>query len=310
MLFQTKKIKLETLPEYLKEIRQVLKMPIKDVANEIGISAKILENLESGIYDALPSEVYVKGILNRLAALYGVDKQPLLRQFEIERSIHKHIQQKDILKTTSNSGFFKGLIITPKIISIFAVIAFAGVTIVYIIWQVFSIGKEPFLVIYNPVDLTVIEKSAVELIGKTDPGASVDINGETVFVDKDGNFSVNLSLSSGSKVIIITARNRFDRSTVKTITVIGANQGQDFKQNKVVLDLQFTDEVTVNYKIDGNEAIVSDFSAEQTLKLEATKIILISTSNAGAIRAKLNNRDIGFLGRQGEKLVDIPFSAE
>jgi cytoskeletal protein RodZ len=310
LFFETRKIKLETLSEYLREIRESLGLSTEEVAKKTGIGTKPLEALEAGAYNRLPSEVYVKGFLSQLAQIYNIDKQVLINQFEIERKIQKAVTKTTTKPTNAKKGIFQDLVITPKNLSLVGGVAFILVTVVYICWQVFSISKVPDLRIESPQDLTVIDKSFVEILGTTDPGSIVTVNNEPVFVDREGKFSTQLGISSGPKELIIVAKNRFDKSTTKILTIIGQPKTLADNQGAVRLELEFIRDVEVGLRIDGGEKLTQSYKQGTSKVVEAKRQVLLSASDAGAVRVKINGQLLGFLGRQDEKLVDIPFTAQ
>lgn len=71
-------------------------------------------------------------------------------------------------------------------------------------------NKPPELEISQPTDRAVInnETGKVEIIGKTDSKASVEVNDHLVILDKDGNFKYSLNLSLGENNIKIIAKDR------------------------------------------------------------------------------------------------------
>ena len=87
MSFEKKKIQIDTLGEYLSEIRQSLGMQIKTVALKTGISDKFIESLEKGDFCKLPADVYSLGFLRQLAELYNIDAGQLIDQYKKEKSI-------------------------------------------------------------------------------------------------------------------------------------------------------------------------------------------------------------------------------
>ena len=310
MFFQTKKVKLETLPEYLKAVRQELGLSPQEVAARAGMPLKVLHALEAGALEDLPASVYVKGFLTQLSEVYRVDKNPLLRQFEIERRIIRGMDKNITAKSGPKGGWFSGLAITPKSLSLGAALVFAVLTVVYIIWQIASIGRLPVLGISSPEDLAVIEKSSVEVVGRTDPGATLTINNEPVFVDSEGKFTANVGVVPGPKELVIVSKNRFNKVSTRVLTIIGQSRSVAEQQNFVKLELEFVEEAVISYKIDGAAEVSESLPAGGKKTLEAKKQILFSTDNAGAIKAKINGQNLGLLGREGERLVDIPFSAE
>lgn len=306
VFFQTKKIKLETLSEYLKAVRKEHQLSLEETASKTGLSLKVLKSLEEGLFENLPATVYVASFLAKLAQVYNIDKQALIEQFEIERNIFKNVKLADKPKGKQPFGF----VITAKSLSLVGVLIFAGVAVVYVIWQVLAIGKVPLLEITTPKNLAIVEKSNIEIAGKTDPGTTISVNNQAVYVDSEGNFTANVSLSPGLKELVVVAENRFKRSTSKTLNIINQSKTETDSQINVKLELEFTGSLEISYKIDGGPEI-REFTKPNNKKIiEAKKLILFSASDAGAVKAKVNGQAYGFLGRAGEKLTDIPFSQE
>lgn len=308
MLFERKKIRLETLGEYLREIRQNLGLTEDEVTKRIGIKEQYLRALEQGDFNTLPPDVYVLGFLRQLASVYSIDFGMLDKQYKKEKSIQNQMQK---IRQENNHKFryFKSLVITPKLVSIFLGLVFVGVTVFYVIWQVASISRYPNLDIYQPHDRQVIKGSLVVVEGKTDSGMSVAVNGQDVFVDSRGNFKIQLSIESGPKELQVTAKNKFEKTVTKTIGIIGEDQ-IGAKQDSVQLRLEFFGDVNITVVIDNGPPQKLSFHEGDVKMFSGQKQITVSTSNAGATKATLNGQLIGLLGRPGESLSSIPFFAE
>lgn len=69
------------------------------------------------------------------------------------------------------------------------------------------INEKPSLNINEPEDGKKIQggDKKVKVSGKTDPGVQVFVSGNQVIVDRDGNFSIDLSLDEGDNTISIKA---------------------------------------------------------------------------------------------------------
>lgn len=69
------------------------------------------------------------------------------------------------------------------------------------------INEKPSLDINEPEDGKKIQggDKKVKVSGKTDPGVQVFVSGNQVIVDRDGNFSIDLSLDEGDNTISIKA---------------------------------------------------------------------------------------------------------
>jgi hypothetical protein len=72
------------------------------------------------------------------------------------------------------------------------------------------------------VDSPEIHGAIVELTGRTDPGAALIIDGETVVdIQPDGRFRYfTQSLARGSHEIVITGQNRRGGTAVKRVPIV------------------------------------------------------------------------------------------
>lgn len=312
-MFEKKKIQIETLSEYLSSVRKNLGLSLEEVAQKTGVKPKFLNSLEKGEFVELPAQVYVAGFLRQLAYLYGVEPEVLIQQYKKEQSIDQQLKRQAQYSLPWPIKLLKQVVITPKLVSIIAGLVFVIVTVSYITWQVLSINKTPRLEILEPRNQQIVKGTSVMVKGKTDPGTMVTINDENVFVDREGNFNTQLGLSPGSKELVFVAKNRFDNSVTKTLTVIAESEPQVLgaqDEKKLELVLEFNSEVTLDFSLDEGPKQTKGFVAGQHITLAAKRKIIISTSNAGATQAILNGKNLGVLGRNGEQLENIPFSAE
>jgi len=309
MFFEKKKIRIETLNEYLKAIREHLNLSLEEVAEKAGVKNKFLIYLESGQFTMLPADVYVLGFLRKLAQIYGISPEVLIEQYKKEQGIQAQIAKSSKLSKSGLAGLLENLIITPKLVSLAVGVAFVAISVGYIIWQVLSINKTPALEIFEPKDRQMVAGSMVEIKGKTDPGMVVAVNQQNVFVDTNGNFQTQLGISAGPKEFTITAKNKFDKVVTRTISVVGQSQAAAIN-GKLELKLNFMAEVVLDYSIDDQVPVNRVLKSGDSITLLAKNKVLVSTSNAGATRAVLNNQPLGVLGRAGESLNNISFFAE
>lgn len=314
MVFETKKIQIETLGEYLREVRSSLGYSLEDVSEKANIKKKFLESLENGKMHELPADVYVLGFLKKIAELYSLEGSVLVSQFKKEKHItlqqYKSVENKVQSKA---KRWFSGIVITPKSVSFGGGIFFIFATVLYIIYQIISINKTPLLVVSEPADRQVISSSVVVVKGMTDPGVKLFINDQSVFVNSSGNFEAQIGLSNGPKDLKFIARNKFDKSSEKTITIIGSIDGATTTQaieKPIELQLSFSGAVTISYSSDSGMAQTKDFLSGQSLVIQAKDKILMSTTDAGSTKAIFNGENFGLLGKSGERLENVPFLRE
>ncbi|MBI5530708.1 MAG: helix-turn-helix domain-containing protein [Candidatus Doudnabacteria bacterium] len=310
MLFEKKKIQIETLSEYLVAVREDLQLSAVEVSLKTSIKPVFLQALESGNFKLLPAEVYVFGFLRQLGRLYSVDSEELIGQFKKEKTIQRQLQKQEAMMRSSwPKKAFQKIVITPKILSLSAGLLFVFLTVGYIIWQVWSINRTPSLQIFEPQDNAVLQGSFVNVRGQTDPGINITINDQSIFVDSKGNFQTQLGLSSGPKEITVTAKNRFDKSVSRTINVTSGGQVHSDGQT-LELRVDFTTHVTLGFSLDDQPMQTMDFNAGESKTFTANQKILLSTSDAGSTKVTLNGTALGAMGRSKEQLQNIPFTAQ
>ncbi len=309
MSFEKKKIQAETLSEYLSAIRSGHGLSVETAAGQTGIRLEFLRALEAGEFNALPPDVYVFGFLRQLAELYAVDGLALISQYKKEKAIANQMQRSTAVRKSWAGRHFGKLVITPKVLSITVGSLFVALTLLYIVWQVLSINKTPSLEIFQPRDGQIIKDSFVNVRGQTDSGSSVTVNGQSVFVDSGGNFQTQLSLKPGPEEINIVADNKMGKTAAAKMSVIG-QADLPSSPNQVSLKLEFSADGSLTYAIDNSPSQQISFHAGDVKTLTGQNKIVISTSNAGATAATLNGQRLGPLGRRGEQLSDIPFTAE
>src|SRR5262245_22185922 len=70
-----------TLATWLRDGRNRKQLSIEDVARITKIQLRILERLESGQYDGLPADVFVKGFVRSFARCVGLDESEALDRY-------------------------------------------------------------------------------------------------------------------------------------------------------------------------------------------------------------------------------------
>ncbi len=308
--FETKKINMETLPEYLKSARESFSYEPNHVARITNISPKFIEYLEAGYYHRLPADVYVYGFLRKLAELYRTDAELLIFQYKKERGIHEQLNKKiPAYKSYTDSKFE----VTPRTIGFAALGAFVIFILGYLFYQVHAINQPPHLSINEPKNGARITTSSVIVQGNTDAGVNLSMNDQQIFVDSDGNFKQPVSLSPGEKVLTFIAKNNFGKESTKQLVVIGDFQTEQQQPQSAPLTMIISvgpNSTWISTKIDDGQQQDETFIAGSAKTYTAKNKIIISTGNAGSTSITLNGKDLGKLGRDNEVLREIPFTAD
>ncbi|MBI4049754.1 MAG: DUF4115 domain-containing protein [Candidatus Doudnabacteria bacterium] len=306
-LFQTRQVKIQTLAEYLNLSRQKLNLDIKTVSMLTQIRPAYIESLESADWERLPAEVYIKGFLKQLAQVYQIKETDLVDQFEKERAFI----QKPQPASASNRKSFVRLKINPKTLVIVSVAVLVIGAAAYITNQVRSVLTPPELAVTDPLsDLNVSGRNLV-IAGRTEIGADVSINNQAVLVDKGGFFAENLVLSPGLNVIEVKAINKFGKQAT---IVRRINAKVETVATQPTADVNITleigpESVWIYLEADGAVVQRGTMLAGSSKSVSAKKEILLTSANAGSTKIIYNGKDLGKLGRSGEVIRNVEFSA-
>jgi len=315
--FKKKKISVETLGEYLQDARLAHRMDILQVSRLTQIPPKFLESLEEGNYDALPADVYIKGFIKSLAGVYQVPWEPLLQQFEKERGVDRSIKKNSLRPEPTSRLNSSRIMISPRSITFFSVIFLVGIAILYLVWQIRSVSTPPNLELFYPQEDIAITSRNILLRGQTDLDSRVYVNGQEILVGDNGEFQKVLNLSEGTNSLEIEADNKFNKKTTlertivvsapKDATTTTPTVSEEAIEVRLVIGPQSS---WVRVESDGEIVHEGEIEAGQEMVFDAQNILILTTGNAGMTRVIYNGQDLGLLGRAGEVISDVRFTAE
>ena len=229
----------ETLGERLRKIREGRGLDFSEIEARINIRADFLECLEEGDYGSLPGEVYTKSFLKVYGVFLGIAEEEVVEQYEKERKVDdykavvehaaggrdlfgnkaKGLGQRFALgwrKATRNRGnklSFRNIVLSQIFIKGIIVVLIFGV-LFYLGFAVKGILTVPSLTVLKPVDNLVVRETRIEVKGKVEQGASLEINDGEVIYDEKGNFSEMVDLHLGLNEIVVSAKKAHSREVV------------------------------------------------------------------------------------------------
>jgi cytoskeletal protein RodZ len=214
--FKKKKIiKAETLGDKLKQARESEKYSLADVAQQTGIKKEYLASIESGKYEDLPGEVYVRNFLKLYTNFLGLNWRRIWSIYQEERKVTiqaniKSAQEVLPLKVIKNTN----TLILPKIAKNIAIALLIIACLVYLGFEIKSNYSPPNLEIITPEDNTIISENIIDIKGKVTKESQVTINGQEVFIDPEGVFSEQIVLKQGLNTIEIAARKEHSQERI------------------------------------------------------------------------------------------------
>lgn len=300
----------EGLGEKLTKKRIASGYDIRDVEKSIRIRAKYIEAIESGNYDKLPPDVFVRGFIKNYASFLKLDPEKVLKTYEKERGLIENVK-----KATSKAPIVKPIdapkiVITPKTIIVSTVVLIALIIVSYIGWQVRILTAPPDLALDSPGNNVNVSSDSLFVSGKTDTGATLFVNDVEIGVDQDGSFKEKVSLQNGVNTIKVKAQNKLGKTKEVTRTVVAAISPVVITTQTGVqsgLELKLTigpKSAQVQVEVDGKKltekSIVVLAGVTQTYK--ANEQIIVTTDNGGSVHAIYNGKDAGILGKDGEQV--------
>lgn len=206
---------MKTVGSILKEerIRKGLTFVQAETATKIRL--KFLQAIESDEYSGLPSLSYAKGFVKNYSEYLGLDSNTVLAFFRRQTA---EVSKSSLLpkREVMNSSWFQ---LTPGIFLAGILVVLTLIFLGYLGFQYRKLNQPAFLSIESPANQFVTQDRRIDILGKTDPDATVTVNGISVLVRGDGKFFDQVQLDSGVNKITIVATSRFGKTTTIVLEV-------------------------------------------------------------------------------------------
>lgn len=208
---------MKTVGSILKKGREKKGLSYKDVFQATKIHPRFLSALEEGNWSAFSSAVHAKGFLKNYAEYLGLNTDDVLAFFRREYDEKENQKRlKNFIKPLSAPR----LVITPGLVLATATIIFLTLFFGYVIYQYRSFAGAPILIIDEPrTDLTVSDP-LLNIVGRTDPDATVSLNGQKITAGEKGTFSAHITLAEGVNTLNFVAENKLGKENKVTRTVV------------------------------------------------------------------------------------------
>lgn len=197
--------------EKLREERLKKHLTLEEVSRATKIKVSFLLAIEKGEYKKLPPAIYAQGFVRNYAGFLGMQEQEILAIFRREydeEKIVKVLPEGLLRKEDFPLKRFRLQQTTKLIIFVFIIL------VSYILFQYRYAIIDPPLTIDSPTKDAVVSSQTIAVRGRTDPNASVFVNGDPASLDNNGNFKKVISVFTGKTTITIKVINYFGRETV------------------------------------------------------------------------------------------------
>jgi len=303
--FSKKNIDIKTLGERLRGIREKAGVSIEEIAKVTKVNKKYLEYIEVDNYDELPSDVYVKGFLRSYSNFLGIDARDVLKIYKKERGIQVNIKKPKVQDSKKKKIKIPTVILPFKVM----ISILAGIFFITIVWYFYvetgKFSEAPRLLLSNPTNNATIKENSTEVIGITDIGNSVVINGQAIFVNEKGEFKEMVNLKEGINKLAIKSTNKFGKEIEREINLsaqykkdLPINKNNDEESdadgiekfnNKVVLSVKaISIPVWISVKIDGVKEYSGTMLAETEQVFEGVDEVAITSGMANKTFIKID----------------------
>lgn len=202
---------MKTVGSILKEQRLGKQLTLEQVEKATKIRVRFLEAIEADDYRPLPSLSYAKGFVKNYSDYLGLDSEVTLAFFrrQTTETTRSAILPKGVSEPLNKTLFQ----LTPARFIALIVVVLIGAFLAYFGLQYRHLQQAPNLTVDSPAHQAVISERRVDVLGITDPDATVTVNGVTVLVRGDGKFFDQVTLEPGVNKITIVSTSRFGKST-------------------------------------------------------------------------------------------------
>ncbi|MBI4039410.1 helix-turn-helix domain-containing protein [Candidatus Daviesbacteria bacterium] len=208
---------MQRVSDVLKSARIKKGLSQEQVEKDIKIRLTVLQNLEEGRFDRLPSATFVRGFIKNYGDYLGLSSDFLLALYRREASPAKSNKSKQSALFPLGKTAFS--LSNHQKISLSLVI-FVVVFGTYLAFQYFLYSKKPLLEISTPQDKLKVSTANIDVVGRTDPDAKIFINGQEIQLKNGGIFSQDIVLREGPNTISITAISKSGQETKVGRTVL------------------------------------------------------------------------------------------
>ncbi len=306
--FSRRDINNKLLGERLREIREKAGVSIEEMANAVKVNKKYLQKIEADDYEGMPSEVYVRGFLKSYSDFLGIKYDNVLAIYEKERGIERNLNKNKNKKSKKKKIKVPTVVISFRVIVGALVVLFVLGIMGYFYREANKLSETPRLLISQPVNHSTIRDNSVELVGVTDVGAKVTINGQPIFVDEKGGFKEKIGLKEGINKLVVKASNKFNKEIIKEITLssryekdipLAENKSLNklLKKNdeirkqdilKIVIKAKDSP-VWISVKVDGEQVYNGTVLADAEQTFQANDEVNITSGKANQTLIKIND---------------------
>ncbi len=308
----------QSLGEWLRHKREEMGVELEEVAHDIKVPKSFLQGLEEGNNSKLPADVYVQGFVKNYAEYLRLDSRRALKLLKKESGIKKNIEKEKKPFKIAKPMKFSFAVLNPRFIKIGLIGAIVVTAIIYLGVAISSFTSAPIIELESPGDK--IETSDFQTVFKgkiSDSDSEIYINGQKVFVEKDGAFAKTIDLADGINSFEIIAKNKFEKETKIERTIFKSGSSSNLvekksskeKNDQIELEVSVREAAWISLEADGKNVFSDILMPDDKKVIGANENIKISSGKPSVTYLTFNGKDVGRLGDSDSEIMDKEFDA-
>lgn len=207
---------MQTVGEILKNARIEKKLSLKSLSSITKIPPSTLKALEKNQFNLLPSKTYLSGFIRNYAKAVDLDPQKTVAIFrrDYQTKLNKPILPKGVTKPLNSK-----LASSPLNRNLVGIITIVIIFLSYLGFAWYQLSKPPQLTLAKPENGQELT-NPVLVKGKTNHDASLTLNGKTVNLEPDGQFTTVFNGPVGTHELKLISTSRRNKSSTVTRHII------------------------------------------------------------------------------------------
>ncbi len=197
---------MKTIGQLLKDARDSKGYSLIKMENITKIKIDFIDAIENEKWEELPTFPTVLGFVKNLSAALSIDENK-------STAILKRDYPPKKLNINPKPDISSKFSWSPKFTFVTGIITVVVLFFGYLTFQYIQFISPPKLNVDSPKQDQVVTGGSVLVFGSTNTDSKVAVNNQTVLVDENGKFSVNLDVSSATKEVVVVATSRSGKST-------------------------------------------------------------------------------------------------
>ncbi len=191
----------------LRELRTKAGFSLAEAAQRSKVSEGSIRMLEEERWTEINDPLYFENVFRAYLSLYSIQQNYYLEKYRQCLQIKTRVRPMQELLPRQRVRW-SDFTVWSRVVVAIAFMLFTAIIGGYVWYQVRAVTAPPMLLVDAPKEGERLAKPLVDVHGRTEPDATVSINGRPAIVEGDGSFRLTMDIPSGPTVVVIQAKKR------------------------------------------------------------------------------------------------------